>query len=72
MPRQRANVAGMRTLTKAKTKAAKTVRAVKTKPRASAQGFTISAVTGLPFKPLAPGQKPLSKETLKAALDAAL
>lgn len=68
----RASVAGMRRLTQAKTKASKTVRAVKTKPRASAHGLAISAVTGLPFKPLAPGQKPLSKETLKAALDAAL
>lgn len=62
----------MSTLTKTKTRAAKTVRVVKKKPQTAPHGFAISAVTGLPFKPLAPGKKPISRETLKAALAAAL
>ena len=63
---------GMSPLTKAKTRAPKTVGVDKKKLRTVPHGFAISAVTGLPFKPLAPGQKPLSRETLKAALAAAL
>lgn len=72
MLRQRASIRGMSTLTKAKSRAPKTVRVVKEKLRAAPHDFAISAVTGLPFKPLAPGQKPLSPEKLKAALSAAL
>jgi hypothetical protein len=62
----------MSTLTKTKTRAPKPVRVVKKKLRAAPHGFAISAVTGLPFKPLTPGQKPISRETLKTALSAAL
>jgi hypothetical protein len=38
----------------------------------AAHGLEISAVTGLPFKPLAPGKKPISRDALKAALAAAI
>lgn len=58
----------MSTLTKSKTRTPKTVRVVKKKLRAVPHGFAISAVTGLPLKPLAPGKKPLSRKTLNAAL----
>jgi len=57
--------AGMKTLSKP---AARSKPARKTARRAPSHGFAISPVTGLPFKPLAPGQKPVSRETLKAAL----
>ena len=59
----------MSTLAKTKkTAPKKPVLTMKKLQRAASHGFAISPVTGLPFKPLARGQKPVSREILKAAL----
>jgi len=63
--------ARMSTLTKPKHRTPASAR--KTLPaKAHPYGFSISPVTGLPIKPLAPGKKPISREMLKAALTESL
>jgi hypothetical protein len=56
----------MSTVTKAKKPARKPLARRPAKKKFP--GMEISPVTGLFFKPLAPGQKPISREALKAAL----
>jgi hypothetical protein len=55
----------MSTVTKTKKTARKSITR---RPAKKFPGMEISPVTGLYFKPLAPGQKPISREALKAAL----
>ena len=58
----------MKTLAKSKKPARRAPSTTRAKRPAPTFTFPVSDKTGLPFKPLAPGQKPITQEALKAAL----